>query len=65
MKKLGTVNQNQDKQGKIISKLIKTWSFFCFFVVFFQRKLLFFILITYEMHLFGFKSFEYVLRVLH
>ena len=65
MKKLGTVNQNQDKQGKIISKLIKTWSFFCFFVVVFQRKLLFFILITYKMHLFGFKSFEYVLRVLH
>ena len=38
MKKLGTVNQNQDKQGKIISKLIKTWSFFLFFCCFFSEK---------------------------
>ena len=49
MKSLGTVNENEDKQGKT-TKFIVTWSFI-------QRELLLFIKITYTIHLLDFKSF--------
>ena len=49
MKRLGTVNQNQDKEKVLISEELGD---------FFQRKLFFFIQITCKVHILGLKSFK-------